>query len=137
MMIEHIIMASIKVMKDTKYEDDWYFYHDALSQLTCKGTVEWMKLKGYYRHWVLWYSLPDPSYLPPFDLPPPSDYCRNLDPLPDFGPAPASRFLPDVRLNPMPYPLVSSLQRDARPITTTSSHAIYPLRRSRAPSIGL
>ena len=27
----------------TPHEKDWMFYHDALSQLTNKDTVEWMK----------------------------------------------------------------------------------------------
>src|SRR4051812_25421669 len=40
-------------MKGTKYENNWCFYHDVLSQLTCKETIEWMKLKGYYKYWVL------------------------------------------------------------------------------------
>jgi len=29
------------------------FYHDALSLMTCKKTVEWMKSKGYYSRWLV------------------------------------------------------------------------------------
>ena len=37
----------------TTHEDDWYFYHDALSQMTAKTTVAWMKEKGYYKRWLI------------------------------------------------------------------------------------
>ena len=37
----------------TTHEDDWFFYHDALSQMTAKKTVEWMKTKGYYKRWLI------------------------------------------------------------------------------------
>lgn len=40
-------------MQGTAFENNWYFYHDALSQMTNKDTVEWMKEKGYYSHWLL------------------------------------------------------------------------------------
>ena len=51
--IEHIMHESKKVMQGTKYQDDWYFYHDALSLMTSVKTKEWMKSKGYYKHWIL------------------------------------------------------------------------------------
>ena len=31
----------------TSHEDYWYLYHDVLSQMTEKITVEWMKQDGY------------------------------------------------------------------------------------------
>ena len=31
----------------------WWFYHDSLSLMTAKETVQWMKEKGYYQHWLL------------------------------------------------------------------------------------
>ena len=35
------------------HEDDWFFYHDALKQMTAKSTVKWMKEKGYYSRWLI------------------------------------------------------------------------------------
>jgi hypothetical protein len=52
-MIEHICVETEKVMKGTKHEEDWYFYHDALALMTAKDTTDWMKEKGYYRRWLL------------------------------------------------------------------------------------
>eukprot|EP00978_Attheya_sp_CCMP212_P008683 scaffold20425_cov45-Attheya_sp.AAC.1 len=52
-MIEHTIDASAAMFKGTKHEDDWYFYHDALSLMTAKDTIEWMKQKDYYKRWIL------------------------------------------------------------------------------------
>ena len=51
-LIEHIMMASATVFAGTAYEDSWLFYHDALSQMTNKETVEWMKTKDYYKRWL-------------------------------------------------------------------------------------
>jgi len=42
-----------EAFKGTTHEDDWYFYHDALSQMTAKTTVEWMKQEGYYKRWLI------------------------------------------------------------------------------------
>ncbi|RHY15993.1 hypothetical protein DYB32_010693, partial [Aphanomyces invadans] len=52
-LIEHIVHASAAVMADTVYAGDWVFMHDALSQMTCKSTIEWMKDKNYHHRWVL------------------------------------------------------------------------------------
>ena len=30
-----------------------FFYHNALSQITAKLTVNWMKEKGYYKRWLI------------------------------------------------------------------------------------
>ena len=40
-------------MEGTLYEDNWMFYHDALTQLKCKRTKAWMETKGYLKRWVL------------------------------------------------------------------------------------
>ena len=52
-MIEHIVAESAKMFKGTKFEDSWVFYHDALSLMTAKETVQWMKEKGYHERWLL------------------------------------------------------------------------------------
>ena len=52
-LIKHIHDKSESVMKRTKYENDWFFYHDALSLMTAKTTITWMKEQGYYKRWVL------------------------------------------------------------------------------------
>ena len=52
-MIKHLHNESAALFKGTKYEHSWYYYHDALSLKTAKQTVEWMKAKGIYKHWLL------------------------------------------------------------------------------------
>ena len=52
-MIEHIVRESAKVFKGTAQEDDWVFYHDALSLMTAGATIAQMKEKEYYKRWVL------------------------------------------------------------------------------------
>ncbi|ETV67636.1 hypothetical protein H257_16227 [Aphanomyces astaci] len=44
--IEHIVAASAECMRGTPHEGTWVFMHDALSQMTCKSTVQWMKDTG-------------------------------------------------------------------------------------------
>jgi hypothetical protein len=34
-------------------QDDGYFWHDALSFMTTKDTVDWMKQEGYNNRWLL------------------------------------------------------------------------------------
>ena len=41
------------MIKGTKHEEDWVFYHDALTQLKCQKTMEWMETNGYLKRWVL------------------------------------------------------------------------------------
>jgi len=43
--LDHIFVSSDKAFKGTTHEDDWLLFHDALSQMTAKETVEWMKQK--------------------------------------------------------------------------------------------
>ena len=42
-MIRYMMEESARVMAGTKHENDWYFYHDALSLMTAKQTREWMR----------------------------------------------------------------------------------------------
>ena len=42
-LVKHVAIKSRDFFKGTKRENDWHFYHDALSQLTHKDTVAWMK----------------------------------------------------------------------------------------------
>ena len=51
-LIQHIVDETSAFYKNTAYEHNWKFYHDSLSLLTAKGTVEWMKRKGYYECWI-------------------------------------------------------------------------------------
>ena len=60
-LVTHIVRESAKVYKGTKYEHTWVFYHDALSLMTAKETVEWMKTQKvkedssvtYHDKWIL------------------------------------------------------------------------------------
>ncbi|RHY93726.1 hypothetical protein DYB35_010310 [Aphanomyces astaci] len=52
-LVEHIVHASAAVMHNTAHAEDWMFMHDALSQMTCKSTIQWMKEKNYHRRWIL------------------------------------------------------------------------------------
>jgi hypothetical protein len=40
-------------MEGTEQEDDWCFYHDALSLMTAKEMILWMKAKKNYKWWIL------------------------------------------------------------------------------------
>ena len=44
--LKHIISESGKIMKGTIHENNWHFYHDALSLMTSAETKEWMKNEG-------------------------------------------------------------------------------------------
>jgi hypothetical protein len=52
-MIEHIYKESELVFKGTIHQNDWWFWHDALSLMTAKDTIAWMKEKGYFSRWLL------------------------------------------------------------------------------------
>ena len=52
-LIEHMVSATKKVMKGTKYEGKELFFHDALSLMTAKETVRWMKENDVYKYWIL------------------------------------------------------------------------------------
>jgi len=49
-MIDHIFEETAKAYTDC---DDWWVNHDALSFMTGKTSVQYMKDKGYYPHWLL------------------------------------------------------------------------------------
>ena len=42
-LVQWIASKSRDFYAGTKCEDDWHFYHDALSQLTAAETIKWMK----------------------------------------------------------------------------------------------
>lgn len=52
-LVQHIHDRSKEAFAGTNHEQSWYFYHDALKQLTEKSTVEWMKKMGYYERWLI------------------------------------------------------------------------------------
>ena len=47
-LIDHIKEESKRVMKDTVYEDNYYYYHYALSLMTAKATKEYMVSKTFF-----------------------------------------------------------------------------------------
>lgn len=47
-LIEKMVSEGAAVMKGTKHKADWVFYHNALSLLVAKDTVQWMKEQGIY-----------------------------------------------------------------------------------------
>ena len=42
-MVKHIALKTQVCFADTANKNSYHFYHDALSQLTCDETVQWMK----------------------------------------------------------------------------------------------
>ena len=52
-LILHMCKATAKAFENTEYRDSWFFYHDALSQLTCSRTREWMAEKDLLKRWLL------------------------------------------------------------------------------------
>jgi hypothetical protein len=52
-MVKHIYDESELLFRGTPNENDWWFWHDALSLMTAKETVLWMKENGYYSRWLL------------------------------------------------------------------------------------
>jgi len=59
-MITHMMVETAKAYKGTAFEKTWVIYHDALSLMTAKETMKWMKtqkLTGYdtnfLDHWIL------------------------------------------------------------------------------------
>jgi hypothetical protein len=58
-LIKHMVVQTKKCYEDTEYHDTYMFYHDALTQLTSKVTVDWMKkqkipgeTKMVYDRWI-------------------------------------------------------------------------------------
>ena len=52
-MVEHIYNASKQLFQGTKHEDDWCFYHDALSLMNANDCKRWMEAKGILSRWIL------------------------------------------------------------------------------------
>ena len=42
-LVLHIVIKMRDFLKGTNHEDDWLFYHDALSLMTAKDCIAWMK----------------------------------------------------------------------------------------------
>ena len=40
-------------MKGANYEDNWFFYHDALTLMTWTSSMKWMEDQGILKHWLL------------------------------------------------------------------------------------
>ena len=51
--VRHLVSVCKDGFKGTKYEDDWYFFHDALSVMVCKQCQDWMESEGWLKHWIL------------------------------------------------------------------------------------
>ena len=51
-LVLHIDKESRRAFAGTRYENDYLFYHDALTQLTDSQCVEWMKSVGIYDRWL-------------------------------------------------------------------------------------
>ena len=47
-LVKGICEHSEQAFVGTTHKNDWYFYHDALSQMTAKSTRAWMVEQGYY-----------------------------------------------------------------------------------------
>jgi hypothetical protein len=52
-MVYHIYTKSKELMKGTRYENDFFFYHDALSLMNAIDTKRWMADNGILKHWIL------------------------------------------------------------------------------------
>jgi hypothetical protein len=51
-LVLHIVEASKRVMKGTDFYKNWYWYHDALPQLTARCTMEWLAATCLLDRWV-------------------------------------------------------------------------------------
>jgi len=51
--VRHMHDESEKFFADTEYAENWWFFHDALSQLSDKRTKAWMQENGYLKRWLL------------------------------------------------------------------------------------
>jgi hypothetical protein len=57
MCVTHQVRHLVRVCKDgfvgTRWENDWYFFHDALPVMVCKQCQDWMESEGWLKHWIL------------------------------------------------------------------------------------
>jgi hypothetical protein len=51
-LIEHIDRETAKCFEKTPYANNYYWSHDALSQMCDKRCTEWMIKKGFYERWI-------------------------------------------------------------------------------------
>ncbi len=51
-LVRHIDDETRKAFIGTKYEGQYFFFHDALTQMTDKKCIEWMKEEGIYSRWI-------------------------------------------------------------------------------------
>ena len=52
-LIDYMYNQSKNVFKYTKYESNFYIYHNALAQLNENETIAYMQQKGIDKHWIL------------------------------------------------------------------------------------
>ena len=52
-LVQQIYDNSKEIFKGTTYENDWYFYHDALSLMTSNSCRKFMTERGIINHWIL------------------------------------------------------------------------------------
>ena len=52
-LVNFVYNESKKIMKNTQYENNWYFYHDALPLFVNEQCRKYMEQKGILKHWLL------------------------------------------------------------------------------------
>lgn len=52
-LIRFMFAESKRLMNRTKFESNWYFYHDTLSLMKTKDATEWMRKEGILDKWIL------------------------------------------------------------------------------------
>ena len=52
-LVRFLIAESARVMEGTSHAGDFFFYHDALSLMTAKGTRKWMSKKVFMKKWLV------------------------------------------------------------------------------------
>ena len=52
-LVKEVYDPSKVAFQGTEYENDCFFYHNTLSQMTAKSKVEWMKEHNIYRRWLI------------------------------------------------------------------------------------
>ena len=52
-LVLHMYTATKQAFSGTQHENDFLFYHDALSLMTSRETIEWMADQNILQHWIL------------------------------------------------------------------------------------
>ena len=52
-LVLHMYTATKQAFSGTQHENDFLFYHDALSLMTSRETIEWMAEQNILQHWIL------------------------------------------------------------------------------------